>query len=268
MVTAVSANGESANSNQASATPSATPSVPTAPAAPANLTATGGNQQVSLFWTASSGATSYNVKRSTASGGPYTTVASPTNASYSDTSVSNGTTYYYVVTAVNTAGESANSNQASATPSAAPAAPAPPTNLAASGGNQQVSLTWTGSNGATSYNVKRGTTSGGPYTTVASPAGTSYTDSSVTNGTTYFYVVTAVDSTGESSNSNQASATPGAIPAAPAGLTTSAGNQQVALSWTASSGATSYNVKRGTANGGPYTTVGTLSGTQLHGLPA
>ncbi len=261
VVTAVSANGESANSNQASATPSATPSAPTAPSAPANLTAAGGNQQVSLFWTASSGATSYNVKRSTASGGPYTTVASPTNASYSDTGVSNGTTYYYVVTAVNTAGESANSNQASATPSAAPAAPAPPTNLAASGGNQQVSLTWTGSNGATSYNVKRGTTSGGPYTTVASPAGTSYTDNSVTNGTTYFYVVTAVDSTGESSNSNEASATPMGIPAAPAGLTSSAGNQQVALSWTASNGATSYNVKRSTANGGPYTTVGTLSGT-------
>ena len=261
VVTAVNANGESADSNQASATPSATPSGPAVPSAPANLTATGGNQQVSLFWTASSNATSYNVKRSTVSGGPYTTVASPTTASYSDTTVSNGTTYYYVVTAVNTAGESANSNQASATPSAAPAAPAPPTNLAASGGNQQVSLTWTGSNGATSYNVKRGTTSGGPYTTVASPAGTSYTDSSLTNGTTYFYVATAVDSTGESSNSNQASATPMGIPAAPAGLTASVGNQQVALSWTASNGATSYNVKRGTANGGPYTTVGTLSGT-------
>jgi len=86
------------------------------PAAPGGLTATAGNQQVSLSWNASSGATSYNVKRGTANGGPYTTVASPTTTTYTDTGLTNGTPYYYVVTAVNTAGESGNSNQATATP--------------------------------------------------------------------------------------------------------------------------------------------------------
>ena len=55
-------------------------------------------------------------------------------------------------------------------------APAAPTNLAATAGNQQASLTWTASSGATSYNVKRGTASGGPYTTVGTPAGTTYAD--------------------------------------------------------------------------------------------
>jgi hypothetical protein len=70
-----------------------------------------------LSWSASSGATSYNVKRSATSGGPYTTIASPTIASYTDTGVTNGTTYYYVVSAVNTSGESANSSQVNATPS-------------------------------------------------------------------------------------------------------------------------------------------------------
>jgi len=93
--------------------------------------------------------------------------------------------------------------------------PAAPTNLSATGGNAQVSLTWTGSSGATSYNVKRGTTSGGPYTTVGSPATTGYTDTGLTNGTTYYYVVTAVNSGGESGNSSQASATPQAPPPAP-----------------------------------------------------
>src|SRR5207245_680196 len=87
------------------------------PAAPTNVTATAGNGQVALSWSASSGATSYNVKRSTTSGGPYTTIASPTTTSYTDTGVTNGTTYYYVVSAVNPAGESANSSQVSATPS-------------------------------------------------------------------------------------------------------------------------------------------------------
>ncbi|MGO9940926.1 MAG: glycoside hydrolase family 44 protein [Terracidiphilus sp.] len=88
----------------------------TAPAAPTGLTATAGDQQVALAWTASSGATSYNVKRSTTNGGPYTTVASPTTTSDTDTGLTNGTKYYYVVTAVDSAGESGNSNQASATP--------------------------------------------------------------------------------------------------------------------------------------------------------
>jgi hypothetical protein len=74
---------------------------------------------VSLSWSASSGATSYNVMRATANGGPYTTISSPTTTSYSDTGLTNGTTYYYVVTAANANGASGNSNQASATPAAA-----------------------------------------------------------------------------------------------------------------------------------------------------
>ena len=186
------------------------------PASPTNLSATAGNQQASLTWTASGGATSYNVKRGTASGGPYTTVGSPAGTTYADTSLTNATPYYYVVTAVNAMGESGNSNQATATPKAAPTAPAAPPNLTATGGNQQVSLAWTASTGATSYNVKRAATNGGPYTTVASPTGTSYTDTTVTNGTIYYFVVTAVSASGESANSNQASATPSATPPAPA----------------------------------------------------
>src|SRR5207248_10131144 len=90
------------------------------PPAPTGLTA-GPNSYagVSLSWNAVSGAASYNVKRSTASGGPYSTVASRANTDYSDTSVVSGTVYYYVVSAVSAGGESANSAQAPATPSSA-----------------------------------------------------------------------------------------------------------------------------------------------------
>jgi hypothetical protein len=66
---------------------------------------------------------------------------------------------------------------------------------------------------ATSYQVKRSTTSGGPYTTVGTSATTSYTDTSVTNGTIYYYVVAAVNTAGAGANSNQAFAEPGATPA-------------------------------------------------------
>src|SRR6202035_1354179 len=173
------------------------------PPPPANLTATAGNGQVGLSWSASSGATSYNVKRSTTNGGPYTTIGSPTTTGYTDTGLTNGTTYYYVVSAVNAAGESANSSQVSATPRLA--VPPPPANLTATAGNGQVGLSWSASTGATSYNVKRSTTNGGPYTTIASPTTTGYTDTGLTNGTTYYYVVSAVNAAGESANSSQVS---------------------------------------------------------------
>jgi hypothetical protein len=88
------------------------------PSAPTGLTATAGDKQVGLTWSASSGATSYNVKRSTATGGPYAQVANTVVTNDTDASLVDGTTYYYVVSAVNTNGESANSGEVKATPSA------------------------------------------------------------------------------------------------------------------------------------------------------
>jgi hypothetical protein len=88
------------------------------PLAPTGLTATPGNQQIALAWTASLTATSYNVLRSTTNGGPYTTVGSSAVASFTNTGLTNGTIYYYVVAAVNAAGAGANSTQVFAEPAA------------------------------------------------------------------------------------------------------------------------------------------------------
>ena len=90
------------------------------PAAPTGLTATAGNAQIALSWTASSGASTYNVYRGTTVGGesatPLTTGVSAT--SYTDTGLTGGTKYYYVVAAVNTYGTSAKSSEVAATPAA------------------------------------------------------------------------------------------------------------------------------------------------------
>ena len=140
------------------------------------------------------------------------TVASGvTQASFSDTTVTNGTTYYYVISAQNTGGESPNSAQVSATPPGAPTAP--PTNLSAAvvkakGGS--VKLTWTQSisSGLTQNAVYRrtstATTYGSPLATI-SPAST-YTDSRPASGT-YCYVVSALSCRGESSPSGEVCAT-------------------------------------------------------------
>jgi fibronectin type 3 domain-containing protein len=228
-----------------------------APAAPTGLSATAANAQVNLSWSAGSGASAYYVKRSTTSGGPYTQIAAPAATNYTDNNLANGTKYFYVVSAYNSYGQSSNSAEVSATPTA-PSPPTAPTGLTAITGNAQVALNWSASSGATSYNVKRSTTSGGPYTTVSSPTVTNYTNTGLTNGTKYYYVVSAVSAAGESVNSAQVNATPAAPatpPAAPTGLQATGGNAQVSLTWAASTGATSYHVKRSATSGSGYAQI-------------
>jgi parallel beta-helix repeat protein len=86
--------------------------------------------------------------------------------------------------------------------------PSTPTGVLAAAGNAQVILTWTPSSGATSYHVNRSTTSGDPYAQIGNPTIPSLTDTGLTNGTKYFYVVSAVDSAGASPNSAEVKATP------------------------------------------------------------
>jgi hypothetical protein len=178
-----------------------------APSAPTALTATPGNAQVNLAWTAVSGATGYYAKRSTTAGGPYLQLPGTGTTNFTDTGLTNGAKYYYVVSAYNSYGQSPNSAEVNATPAGA-TPPAAPTGLTATAGNAQVMLMWTASTGAVSYNVKRSATSGSGYQTVGSSTTTSFTNTGLANGTTYYYVVTALNAAGESSNSNQASATP------------------------------------------------------------
>ncbi|MGI4790670.1 MAG: protease pro-enzyme activation domain-containing protein [Janthinobacterium lividum] len=96
-----------------------TPPPPTVPAAPTALKATPGNAQVALSWTGSSGAATYNLYRSTTTGTETLYKSGLTATSYTDTGLTNGTAYFYKVAAVNSAGTSALSTEASATPKAA-----------------------------------------------------------------------------------------------------------------------------------------------------
>ena len=189
----------------------------TTPAAPSALSATAASSsQINLSWTPSttSGVT-YSVFRSTSSGftpSSSNQIASGLTATtYSNTGLAASTTYYYLVQAMNNCASSASSNGAATTLSGT-SAPSIPQNLQATAGNATVSLTWSASSGTApiTYNVYRSTTSGGEGTTpiVSNLTAASYTDTNVTNNTTYYYEVSATNSVGTSGLSAQVSATP------------------------------------------------------------
>lgn len=184
------------------------------PDAPANLTGTAGADSAALSWDAVESGTetvTYNVYRGTVTGSinGKTKIGSGLSAtSYTDSSLTAGTAYYYQVTAQDSTGESNASNEVKVTPGGLPA----PASLTASAVAGQVNLAWGTVSGATGYNVYRGTTQTGTVSgksKIATGVSTaSYTDATVTRGTTYYYQVTAIDSTRESAGSNEASVTP------------------------------------------------------------
>ena len=176
----------------------------TPPTPPTGLTATPGDGRVNLIWSPSPGASSYNVKRGPKLG-PFVTFASPTGTSQVDLAVVNGTKYFYVVSAVNTGGESGNSARASAVPGSIPATPGGASAVTGTLAGQ-IDVSWNPSAGAANYSVKRSKISGGPYTVVSKPTATSLTDASLVSGRRYYYVVLAINANGKSAPSAEVSA--------------------------------------------------------------
>jgi len=260
VVTATNGGGTSGNSNPISATPIAPPP------APVLNTATAGNAQVTLAWTAVTGAASYSVQYGTVTGVYGTPEVVGNLSSYTVTGLTNGTTYYFVVTATNAGATSGNSNELHAVPVSPPAAPVLNT---AAAGNGQVALSWASSTGATSYSIAYGTTPGVYGAPAVVGNVTSYTVNNLTNGTPYYFVVTASNTAGTSTNSNEISATPVLpAPATPVLQSAASGNAQVTLSWGAVTGAASYSVEFGTVAGvyGPPVVLGNVTSYTRTGL--
>ena len=188
-------------------------SVPSAP----ELTATGGNSVVALYWSqpddpSSIGFTQYKVYRSFPGSSSFTFLQNVSSSysfsgSYTDTAVSNGNNYYYKVVAENANGLGAYSNIANATPEALSGV-----NLGAYPGNNQVLLAWYPLTYYTGYNLYKSTTPGGqgstPFITLP-PSPMTWFDNDTDNGQTYYYKIQGTTGAINGTLSAEVSVTPG-----------------------------------------------------------
>jgi fibronectin type 3 domain-containing protein len=192
------------------------PPSPTPPNAPTALSASAGHGTVDLRWTAPSdtgGAaiTNYRIYRGSAASGESLLVQVGNTTTFQDAGLTNGTTYFYRVAAVNSAGEGPLSNEASATPGAA-AVPGAPTGLTATPGKPRgIALSWTapasdGGSPITAYEVWRGDAQGTETKLTTLGTATSYKDTTAIKGVTYWYLVKAVNAVGAGPGSTEASA--------------------------------------------------------------
>jgi lysophospholipase L1-like esterase len=237
-------------------------SSPTAPPAPTRVTATAGVGEATIGWDDVAGATSYNIYHSKTTGVTKANGTKITGATSPNIvpGLTNGTPYYFVVTAVNAGGEGVESSQVSATPTTVLSAP---TGVTAMAGNGEATIGWSALAGATSYNIYYSTTpgvtkaTGNRITGVTSPT----TFTGLINNTTYYFVVTAVNAVGESPESSQVSASPNIAPTAPTGVSATPGHGEVTVGWSAAAGATSYNIYYSTTSG-----VTNVTGIKVSGV--
>lgn len=178
------------------------------PPPPVGIVVSANDAANTLQWNSVPGATGYNIYWSTVSGtGLSGTKISNASSPYTHTPLTNGITVYYVITTVNSVGESAPSVEASGTPAISP--PGAPYFGSVIPGDRQITLNWNPVAGATSYNLYWSTVSGGAVSgTKIANVSSPYQHSGLTNGTTYYYVLRAVSSGGESGPSGVVNATP------------------------------------------------------------
>ena len=205
-----------------------------------------------LTWNAVSGATSYKVYRATSQNGTYSLLGTVTATSYTNTGAKAGTTYYYKVKAVNSAGESPYSNVVSGKTTVTTLT------MGHSSTSGKPQLTWKAVSGAASYKVYRATAKNGAYSVINTTKALTYTNVGAALGTTYYYKVEALNAAGKSMGFS-AIVEGKVAPVLAVGYSSVSGKPQ--LTWKAVPGATEYQVYRSIQQNSGYTKINTTTAT-------
>ena len=249
-VKAVNDAGLSPHSNVVSGKVKSVTPKPSAPVVKIGNSAASGKPM--LTWNTVSGATSYKVYRATSQNGTYSLLGTVTATSYTNTGAKAGTTYYYKVKAVNSAGESAYSNVVSGR------ATVTTLTMGHSSTSGKPQLTWKAVSGAASYKVYRATSKNGAYTVINTTKALTYTNVGAALGTTYYYKVEALNAAGKSMGFS-AIVEGKVAPVLAVGYSSVSGKPQ--LTWKAVPGATEYQVYRSTQQNSGYTKINTTTAT-------
>lgn len=223
-----------------------------------NLTVLPGNGLVQINWNFLTGASQYELYRSSLSGGPYSLISSSGSTSYIDTAVTNGQSYFYKMQAVfpNDSARGRWTPEQGASPGAEPEAP---TNLIVSvNSSRNPVLSWSAPHAFNFFRVYRAPSPTGPYDLAGTSNTGAFTDTTPLNGWNY-YRVTRVWGTSESSPTNTVQVRIG-FP-----LTISSTNavSSINLGWSSVSGASSYRILRSLTSSGPYTLLNTSTVTSF-----
>jgi fibronectin type 3 domain-containing protein len=241
------------------------PAMPTNPQAAVTGYTASSTQAVPLgahvTWNAAPGASSYKIERKLGAGGMYTQIGTPASTSFDDTGLATQSTYYYRVRATNAAGDSAYSSEVSITTPAL--APTPTNGQVTSTTTTSIAMQWTdNANNEDGFKVYRAVGGGNTFVfVIALPADTNpapsiatWTDTGLTAGTQYDYHIQAFNLAGYSDFTGVSTAT---TTLAPTSLIATASVSSIGLSWTAPTGAATYNIYRAASAGGPFTQIAT-----------
>jgi len=208
------------------------------------------SNSIFIEWTPVSNATGYNIYRSTSPSGNYFSIGVSATNSYADYEIQLGTTYYYKVSSYNGRVEGSSTGFYSVTTQLSS-----PTGVTATASNttSNITIQWSSVTSATGYRIYRNTSSSGNYTYIGTSSTTSYTDAGLSTGTTYYYKVSAQNSSVESSLSSYVSATTYSMNA-PTNVYARADSEEcsIVITWSSVPNATEYRISRSTSSSGTY----------------
>jgi uncharacterized repeat protein (TIGR02543 family) len=213
---------------------------------------------INVSWAAVTGASGYEIYRATSSTGTYSLVTTTAATSYNNTALAAGNTYYYKVRAYRLVGTTKVYGNFTTVLSAKPVPSVPVNFTAVSSSSTSIKLTWSGVTGASRYEIYRSKYSTGSYSLVTTGAATSYNNTSLVAGTTYYYKVRAyrlIGTTKVYGNFTKVlSVKP--VPSVPVNFTAvRSSSTSIKLTWSGVTGASGYEVYRATSSTGTYSLV-------------